>query len=309
MAVIPTMMNDLLGLKTLSHLHLSEVMKRTSEMVPIVLRQASPLEILKSAPIALLFAEPSTRTRFSFEVAIRYLGGHPLVMNLQESSLKKGETLEDTVCNLEALGVQAIIVRHSEAGIPERIAQAVSIPIINAGDGANEHPTQGLLDLYTLIEHFGSVEGKQVGIVGDILHSRVARSSYFALKGMGAKVSLCGPTFFMPSDLTQWNVTTTQDFDSLLPQLDAVMMLRVQHERRHENLITSLEDYHADFGLTMKRLAMMKPGSVVMHPGPINRGVEIESEVADGENSLILRQVRNGVAVRMAVLSLLCAHA
>ncbi len=253
--------------------------------------------------VANLFFEDSTRTRSSFEIAAKALGGEVLNWTYKASSVSKGETLLDTVRNIDALGPRAIIIRHSSSGAPHLAARHVKAAVINAGDGTHEHPSQGLLDAFTLREKLGSLEGKRIAIVGDILHSRVARSNLHCLALFGAKVICCGPPMFLPPGLEQLGCEVTSELDAALEGADAVMMLRIQLERQSgESLFPSPREYARLFGLSVARAARLKAGAVVLHPGPINRGVELASEVADGARSLILDQVENGVCVRMAIL-------
>ncbi|MBI5630643.1 MAG: aspartate carbamoyltransferase catalytic subunit [Elusimicrobia bacterium] len=259
---------------------------------------------LSNRTLAFLFSEPSTRTRSSFEVAARRLGAEVLGFSAASSSLLKGESLLDTVRNLEAMGVDYFVVRHELSGVLMPLAPKTKASLINAGDGAHEHPTQALLDLFTLREKKGTLKKLKVVIVGDVAHSRVARSNIFALLKFKAAVTVCGPTALIPHDIASLGVSVSQDLDHALKDADAVNVLRLQLERQKENLVTSLNDYYQAYGLTAERLAK-NPDCMVLHPGPMNRGVEISSQAADGPQSAILEQVKNGVAVRMAVLSLI----
>jgi aspartate carbamoyltransferase catalytic subunit len=253
--------------------------------------------------VANVFYEPSTRTRSSFEVAAAGLGAHVLNWSVTGSSASKGETLVDTARNIAALGVSIIVVRHQHSGAAALVAQSVNCSVINAGDGQHEHPSQGLLDAYTLWRRWGqSVEGRRVAVVGDILHSRVARSNLHCLKTLGAKLVFCGPPTLLPAGLAELGVEVTTELDVALSGADAVMMLRIQKERQSDALFPSAGEYHARWGLTNARAAALKPEAVVLHPGPVNRGLELSPEVADGQRSLILEQVENGVAVRKAIL-------
>lgn len=252
------------------------------------------------------FVEPSTRTRTSFEVAALRLSADVVNISASASSLKKGETLKDTALNLEALQADIIVLRHSSAGSAHFLAERSRASIINAGDGAHEHPTQGLLDIFTMREKHGRIEGLNVLIVGDILFSRVARSNIFGLVKLGANVTLVGPTTLVPDGFEKLGLRVAHNLDAVLEEADVVNLLRIQHERQRKEYFPGLGEYTALFGLTKARAARLKPGCLVMHPGPINRGVEIDSDVADGASSVILEQVTNGIAVRMAVLYL-CA--
>lgn len=261
---------------------------------------------LAGTAVCTLFFEPSTRTRMSFHLAAQRLGADVLNFDASTSSTRKGETALDTLRNLEAMGVRGFVVRHSEDGAVAALARRVrpGTALINAGDGRSAHPTQGLLDMLTLRQAKGDAfERLTVLIVGDVRHSRVARSDLHALRTLGAgEIRVCGPQALLPDDGTLAGCAVSHDLDAALDGVDVVMMLRLQRERMEEGLVSSLEDYHRAYGLTAQRLRRAKPDAVVMHPGPINRGVEITDEVADGPQSLILRQVHNGVAVRMAVL-------
>ena len=253
--------------------------------------------------VANVFYEPSTRTRSSFEVAAAGLGAHVLNWTVTGSSASKGETLVDTAKNIAALGVSIIVVRHQSSGAAALVAASVKCPVINAGDGQHEHPSQGLLDAYTLWRRWnGSLEGRRVVIVGDILHSRVARSNLHALTALGAHVVFCGPPTMLPPGLATLGAEVTVDLDRALLGADAVMMLRIQKERQSDALFPSAAEYHLRWGLTDARAEVLKPDAIVLHPGPVNRGLEISPAVADGPRSVILDQVENGVAVRKAVL-------
>jgi aspartate carbamoyltransferase catalytic subunit len=261
---------------------------------------------MKGRTVVNLFLEPSTRTRTAFEISAKKLGAEVVSINTTASSLVKGETLRDTAENIRAMGVDAIVMRHSSAGSARYLGSVLDISVVNAGDGAHEHPTQALLDAFTLRRRFGKVEGLKVTILGDILFSRVARSNILCLSKLGAEVTLAGPATLVPAALKEAfpQVRIAHDLHAALKDCDAVMLLRIQHERQTTTHFPSLGEYTAQFGLNAERAAWLKPEAIVMHPGPINRGVEVESEVADGPRSVILEQVRNGVAVRMAVLHL-----
>jgi len=267
------------------------------------------LPTLRGATILNLFVEPSTRTRVAFELAAKNLGADVSLMERSASSLVKGESLRDTGLTVKALGVDAIVMRHPSAGAPHYLAKHLGIPVINAGDGAHEHPTQALLDTFTLVERWGSLEGKRITILGDILFSRVARSNIWAMKKLGAQVTLAGPSTLVPHGLAQPGVRVSHQVEDALEGADAVMLLRIQHERQTRSHFPSLGEYTKKFGLTAKRAERMHPDALIMHPGPMNRGVEIAPDLADGPRSTILDQVTNGIATRMAVLALcLSAH-
>src|SRR5476651_1598045 len=253
-----------------------------------------------------LFLEPSTRTRLAFEMAAKRLSADVIAFDAASSSTTKGETLRDTAENIRALGADMIILRHAAAGSPLYLSRLLDIPVINAGDGAHEHPTQGLLDTFTMQEHLGALRGRKVVILGDILFSRVARSNIHALTKLGAAVTVVGPSTLVPEWSTALGVKVSYDLKSALADAEVVMLLRIQHERQVSSHFPSLGEYTSMFGLNKTRASWLNPKAIIMHPGPINRGVEIDSELADGERSVILEQVTNGIAIRMAVLYL-CA--
>jgi len=259
---------------------------------------------LKGKRIVNLFMEPSTRTRIAFEVAAKSLQADVISIAEKSSSLTKGETLRDTALNIQALGADAIVLRHSSPGASLFLSRIVDVPIINAGDGAHEHPSQALLDLFTLEESIGSLEGKKVTILGDILFSRVARSNFWGLSKMGAEITFAGPSTLVPKSFESMGAKVSHDLKDSLSEADAVMLLRIQHERQSSSHFPSLAEYTRIFGLNKSRAKWLKKDAVILHPGPINRGIEIDSELADSDNSVILNQVTNGVAVRMAILSL-----
>ncbi|HKB38289.1 MAG TPA: aspartate carbamoyltransferase catalytic subunit, partial [Gemmataceae bacterium] len=255
-----------------------------------------------------LFFEPSTRTRTSFTLAARRLSADTLDFTPSGSSLSKGETFIDTAKNIEAMGVDVMVVRHSSPGAPHLLAQHLGCSVVNAGDGAHEHPTQGLLDIFTIRRHKGRLEGLTVALVGDIAHSRVARSNIHGLVKLGARVIVCGPPTLVPDTIERLGVEVAHRLDDILPHCDVVNVLRIQFERQRGGLFPSIQEYSRLFGMHGERLRRAKPDLVLLAPGPINRGVELTPEVADGPHSAILRQVTNGLAVRMAVLSLLCGQ-
>ncbi|NQU18082.1 MAG: aspartate carbamoyltransferase catalytic subunit [Candidatus Saganbacteria bacterium] len=296
---------DLLGLRELPESDLNLILKTATSMKEIFMRPIRRVPPLLAKNIITLFYEPSTRTRTSFHMAAKMLSANTTNIAVSSSSVKKGETLIDTVKNLEAMGVDAIIIRHKMAGAARLVAENIKGSVINAGDGFNEHPTQALLDIFTMQEKKGEIEGKKVVIVGDILHSRVARSNIWGLKKLGAKVTVVGPPTLMPKDIEKLGVHVSYNIDKEIKDADFVNVLRIQLERQEGGLFPSLEEYHKLFGITSARLKKAKKDIIVMHPGPLNRGVEISSEVADGPYNVILDQVTNGVAVRMAILFLL----
>ncbi len=251
-----------------------------------------------------LFMEPSTRTRVAFEIAAKSLGADIITITGEASSLTKGENLKDTAMNVQALGADAIVIRHSSPGSALFLSKLVDVPIINAGDGAHEHPSQALLDIFTLREKLGDLKGKKITILGDILFSRVARSNLWGLKKLGAIVTLAGPSTLVPREFESFGANVTHDPNIALDGADAVMLLRIQHERQQASHFPSLTEYANMFGLGTESLSRMKDQAIILHPGPLNRGIEIESELADSNRAVILEQVANGIAVRMAIMHL-----
>ena len=268
-------------------------------------RSIKKVPALRGRMVVNLFFEASTRTRFSFETAEKWLSADSLNFAAKGSSVEKGESLLDTARNLQAMSPDLIVIRHGSPGVPHFLARHLKAGVVNAGDGAHEHPTQALLDALTIRQRLGRVEGLRVAICGDIAHSRVVRSNIWLLTKMGSKVVVCGPPTLLPDRIAAMGVEVTTDFDEALEGADVVMMLRMQLERQGMSLFPSTREYFRLYGLDAKRLARAKPGAIVMHPGPMNRGVEIASDIADSDRSVILEQVANGVAVRMAVLYLL----
>jgi aspartate carbamoyltransferase catalytic subunit len=268
-------------------------------------RAIKKVPALRGKTVVNLFVEPSTRTRISFELAAQRLTADVINFSAEASSLKKGETLRDTARNLEALNADIIVMRHSASGAPHFLARFLHSSVVNAGDGAHEHPTQALLDAFTIREKKGRIEGLNVTILGDILYSRVARSNIWALTKLGAKVTLCGPATLVPKVFEQMGCRVTYNVNEAIENADIINLLRIQHERQRKTMFPSINEYTSLFGLTKARLARTKPDALIMHPGPINRGVEIDSEIADSARSVILDQVTNGLAVRMAVLFLI----
>ncbi len=295
----------LLGIAGLDAAEISLILDTAVAMKEIGARAIKKVPTLRGRTVVNLFFEPSTRTRTSFEIAEKRLSADTLSIATATSSVTKGESLLDTVRNLEAMSPDMIVMRHASSGAPHLLARTCRSAIINAGDGMHEHPTQALLDAFTIREHKGRLAGLKIAIVGDLLHSRVLRSNVLLLKMMGAEVWACGPATLMPAGLDRFGVRRTTSVEAAVEGADVVMMLRIQHERMHGHFIPSVREYFSLFGLTPERMKRAKPDAIVMHPGPMNRGVEIDSEVADGPGSVILEQVANGVAVRMAVLYLL----
>ena len=298
----------LLGIADLEPDEIALVLDTAEAMTEIAARPIKKVQTLRGRTVVNLFFEPSTRTRTSFEVAEKRLSADTLSIAVAQSSVTKGETLLDTVRNLEAMAPDMIVMRHASSGAPHLLARLCRSAIINAGDGMHEHPTQALLDAFTIREHKGRLDGLKVSIVGDLLHSRVLRSNVQLLNKMGAEVWACAPPTLMPPELARFGVRATTSIDEAVADADVVMMLRIQHERMHGHFIPSTREYFTLFGLTPERVTRAKPDVIIMHPGPMNRGVEIDSDVADGPYSVILEQVTNGVAVRMAVLYLLAAQ-
>jgi aspartate carbamoyltransferase catalytic subunit len=294
----------LLDIESLSAEEIVTVLDTAKAFKAVGERAIKKVPALRGKTVVNLFVEPSTRTRISFELAAQRLTADVINFSAEASSLKKGETLKDTARNLEALNVDIIVMRHSASGAPHFLSRFLHASVINAGDGAHEHPTQALLDLFTIREKKGKIEGLNVTILGDILYSRVARSNIWALTKLGAHVTLCGPSTLVPRVFEQMGCTVTYNVEEAIAQADIINLLRIQHERQRKTMFPSLGEYTSLFGLTKARLALAKPEALIMHPGPINRGVEIDSETADSIRSLILDQVTNGLAVRMAVLFL-----
>ncbi len=295
---------DLTGLQSLTKEELTLLLDTAAAFKSVGTRHIKKVPALRGKTLVNFFVEPSTRTRISFELAAERLSADVINMSATASSLTKGETLKDTALNLQALHADMIVLRHSSAGAAQFLAERLDASVVNAGDGSHEHPTQALLDAFTIREHKGRIEGLHVAIVGDILFSRVARSDIFALTRLGAKVTLVGPSTLVPTELERLGVSISHDLDALLPELDVINLLRIQHERQRKEYFPSLGEYTSLFGLTKARAARLREDCLVMHPGPINRGVEIDSDVADSSRSVILQQVTNGLAVRMAVLYL-----
>jgi len=296
---------DLLGLEYLDKEEINLILETAKPFKELFTRSVKKVPPLRGKTVVLLFYEPSTRTRISFELAAKRLSADVLNISASTSSVAKGESLIDTAKTLEAMKADFVVIRHSMAGAPQILARTISASIVNAGDGTHEHPTQGLLDMFTIWEKKGKLSGLKVGIVGDILHSRVARSNIWGLNKMGAKVYVVGPATLIPSRIEQMGVKIFYDLDEIIDELDVINILRIQMERQKENLFPSLREYNEIFGITDERLKRAKEDLLVMHPGPMNRGIEISSSVAEGSRSVITEQVTNGIAVRMAVLYLL----
>ena len=299
---------DLLGIEYLTQEEIEHILESAKSFKEVLLRPFRKVPALRGKTVVNLFYEPSTRTRISFELAAKRLSADVINIVKESSSIQKGETLIDTGRNLEALKADIIVIRHNCSGAAMMLSRAVNISVVNAGDGWHEHPTQALLDIFTLKEKLGHVNGLNVSIIGDIAHSRVARSNIWGLMKLGANVTVCAPKKLIPAEIEKLGVKVTNKIDDALKNADAINVLRMQFERDEKGAFPAKIEYFRQFGITEKRLEIAKKNIVVMHPGPINRGVEMSAEVADGANSVILEQVTNGIAIRMAVLYLV-AHA
>lgn len=295
----------LLGLEGMSAEDIELILDTSVSFKEVLERPIKKVPPLQGKTIANLFFESSTRTRISFELAERRLSADVVSFAASGSSVSKGETLKDTARNIEAMKIDMVVIRHSSPGAAHFLSKVVAANVINAGDGAHEHPTQGLLDIFTLREKFGSLKGLRVCIVGDILHSRVARSNILGLNTMGATVSVCGPATLIPREIERLGVKVYHNLEDVIPQVDVLNVLRIQMERQESGFFPSLREYHRYFGVTREKVAKAAKPITIMHPGPINRDVELSADLADSEHSVILEQVTNGVAVRMAVLYLL----
>ena len=300
---------DLLGLAGLSREQVTAILDVAEPLRAISERAIKKVPTLRGMTVVNLFFEPSTRTRISFEFAEKRMSADTVNVATAASSVSKGETLVDTARNLEAMRIDMVVIRHPHSGAARFLAERIESNVINAGDGTHEHPTQGLLDLLTLREKLGGLEGKKICIVGDVLHSRVARSNIWGLKAMGAKVAVCGPRSLLPGTIRELGVEVFDRIETAIEWADALNVLRLQLARMQLGYIPSLREYNRVFGVTRARLERAPRDLVILHPGPMNRGVEIDSDVADGPHSVILEQVTNGVAVRMAVLYLLAGNA
>jgi aspartate carbamoyltransferase catalytic subunit len=294
----------LLDIESLSAEELTTVLDTAREFKAVGERDIKKVPALQGKTVVNFFVEPSTRTRVSFELSAKRLSADIINFSADASSFQKGESLKDTARTLEALNADIIVIRHKAAGAPHFLARFLKAHVVNAGDGAHEHPTQALLDVFTIREKKGDIAGLNVTILGDILFSRVARSNIWALRKLGANVTLCGPSTLVPRMFEQMGCRVTYDIDDALAGADVINLLRIQHERQRKTMFPSIGEYARLFGLNRARLAKAKPDALIMHPGPMNRGVEIESELADGDQAVILEQVTNGIAVRMAVLYL-----
>jgi len=292
----------LLSIADLDREEIEELLRVTDTFVEVGRRPIPKVPALRGRTVVMLFFEDSTRTRLSFETAAKRLSADTRSFSVSSSSLSKGESVRDTIETIEAMGIDAVVVRHKSSGVPAQIARWTSASVINAGDGWHQHPTQALLDAYTARSHLGSLEGRRIALVGDIKHSRVARSNIEIFTALGAQVTLVAPKTLLPPSTSAWPVQVSQDLDAVLPTVDVCYLLRMQQERMTEALVPTLREYTATYGLTSARADQMAEGAIIMHPGPMNRGVEIASEVADRPSAVITEQVANGVAVRSAVL-------
>ncbi len=296
---------DLLDLQSLDKEEIELILETAKSFRQVSTRDIKKVPALRGKTVALLFYEPSTRTRVSFELAAKRLSADVINIAATSSSSSKGESILDTALNLEAMNVDMIVVRHQSPGVPFVLSQHLKAAVINAGDGCREHPTQALLDIFTVKEKLGSVAGRNITIVGDILHSRVARSNIWGFKKLGAHVTVCGPATLMPRAVKDFGVEVSYDLEASMKKSDCVIVLRLQKERQQDSFLPSLREYAKLFGLSQTKLDKASKDLLIMHPGPTNRGVEIGADVADGSQSVILEQVTNGVAIRMAVLYLL----
>jgi len=299
------MMTHLLSAADLDADTATLVLDTAAEMASLAGREVKKLPTLRGRTVVNLFYEDSTRTRISFEAAAKRLSADVINFSAKGSSVSKGESLKDTALTLQAMGADAVVIRHAASGAPHRLAAWVDGSVVNAGDGTHEHPTQALLDAYTMRSRLGRLDGLSVAIVGDVLHSRVARSNVLLLHTLGARVTLVGPPTLLPVGVDSWPAKTSYDLDAVLPGADVVMMLRVQRERMADAYFPSVREYARRYGLDTVRMRMLPEHAIVMHPGPMNRGMEISPDVADSPRSTIVEQVANGVSVRMAVLYLL----
>jgi aspartate carbamoyltransferase catalytic subunit len=296
---------DLLGLQNVSKEEIELILNTADSLKEIMSRDIKKVPTLRGRVVINLFYEPSTRTRTSFELAGKYMSADMSNLNVSTSSVVKGETLIDTGKTLDAMATDIVIIRHKAAGAPALLAKTMKARVINAGDGYHEHPTQALLDMFTIKQYKGKLEGLKVAIVGDIAHSRVARSNFWGMTTMGAEVVLCGPNTLIPRDFEKAGAKIVTNMNEAIKDADIIMMLRLQLERQQKGLFPSIREYHHYYGLDKEKLKLAKPDVLVMHPGPINRGIEIASDVADSVYSVIEEQVTNGVAVRMALLYLM----
>ncbi len=297
--------HDLIELDELSKEEIELILETAKSFKEVSAREVKKVPALRGKTIVLMFSEPSTRTRISFELAAKRLSADTISISSSGSSMSKGESVLDTARNIEAMNVDLVIVRHKSSGVPKILADGLKAAVVNAGDGCHAHPTQALLDMFTIKEKLGRIEGLKVGIIGDIMHSRVARSNILGLTKLGAEVTVCGPATLMPAGVERLGVKVNFDTQDVIRQSDVLMLLRIQKERQEDKFLPSIKEYAVKFGINREKLKHAKKNVLIMHPGPTNRGVELSADVADGEQSVILDQVTNGVAIRMAVLYLL----
>ncbi|MCU0849549.1 MAG: aspartate carbamoyltransferase catalytic subunit [Spirochaetes bacterium] len=300
---------DLLDIQSLSTEEINLICRSAKYFKDMFTRSVKSVPVLRGKTVCTLFYEPSTRTRLSFDLAAKRLSADLINFTVSTSSVVKGESLIDTVHTLEAMKVDYIVMRHAASMAPHFLSKNINASVINAGDGFHAHPTQALLDAYSILEKRGSIEGLHIGIVGDIRHSRVARSDIEAFKKLGAKVTLCGPPTLVPDEFRIYGVDISYSLDDLLPHLDVINLLRMQKERQRGSLFPSLREYHKNFALTVERFRRCRPDIIIMHPGPINRGIELDNAIVDLPNTIINEQVTNGVAVRMSIFYLLAGGA
>ena len=299
------MKQDLLGLKELNAAQITNILNKAAEMKKVVLSDNKKIPNLQGKTVVNLFYENSTRTRMSFELAAKYMSANAANITSNGSSVSKGETLIDTAQTLNAMNTDILVMRHNMSGAPNVIAPLINASVINAGDGMNEHPTQALLDMLTMLEHKGHIDGLKVAIIGDVYHSRVVRSNIHGLTKMGAEVTLGGPKTLMPKDIDKMGVKVFDNVHEAIIDADVIMGLRIQLERQKKGLFPSISEYFRFFGVDESRMKLAKPDAIIMHPGPVNRGVELSTAVIDGDRSVITDQVTSGVAVRMAVMDTL----
>jgi aspartate carbamoyltransferase catalytic subunit len=298
-------LQHLISIEDLDAARFWQLLDTARSLLPIATREVKSAPTLRGRVVCNLFLEDSTRTRLSFDIAAKRLSAEVINFSGKGSSVSKGESFKDTALTLAAMGVDAVVVRSGSSGAPVQLADYLDVPVLNAGDGWHQHPTQALLDVFTMREHLGSLTGRHLAVVGDVLHSRVARSLVQAAKLAGMEVTLVAPPTLLPPHVADWGVRVARDLDELLPEVDAIELLRVQRERMHRAYFPSTREYAAEWGLDARRLALMKPEAIVLHPGPMNRGVEITADVADAPQAVITEQVTNGIAIRMACLYLL----
>jgi aspartate carbamoyltransferase catalytic subunit len=302
-------LQHLISIEDLERDEVVQILDTAEELLPIAERKRNSVPTLRGKVVCNLFLEDSTRTRISFDLAAKRLSAEVINFSGKGSSVSKGESFKDTALTLDAMGVDCVVVRSRSSGAPLQLAHYLDVPILNAGDGWHQHPTQALLDVFTMRRHLGDLAGRKVAVVGDVLHSRVARSEVQALRLLGAEVVLVAPPTLLPPAVERWGATVATDLDAVLPEIDVLYLLRVQRERMSSAFFPSTREYARIWGVDRRRLELLKPDALVMHPGPMNRGVEISGDVADSDRAVITEQVTNGIAVRMAVLYLLLAGA